>query len=55
MIQGLNEFVTLYASADVMGPGGILEERGLVVLPPETLATVQDAMSNAVPMVAPAK
>lgn len=53
VIPGLNEFVTLYASDDMMGPGGVLSERGLVVLAPEMLTTVQDALANAVNMAAP--
>jgi phosphate transport system substrate-binding protein len=55
VINGLNEFVTLYASPDVMGPGGILEERGLVVLGAEPLAAVQATLANATPMAAPEK
>jgi phosphate transport system substrate-binding protein len=55
VIGGLNEFVKLYGSDDMMGPGGALSERGLVVLAPEMLATVQDALANAVNMAAPAK
>lgn len=55
VIQGLNEFVALYTSPDMMGPGGILEERGLVVLSAEQLAAVQDAVANSTPMAAPAK
>ncbi|MGL4440009.1 MAG: substrate-binding domain-containing protein, partial [Bosea sp. (in: a-proteobacteria)] len=54
VIKGLNEFVTLYGSDDMMGPGGVLSERGLVVLAPEALTGVQDAMANAVNMTAPA-
>jgi phosphate transport system substrate-binding protein len=55
VIPGLNEFVTLYGSADSMGKGGFLEERGLVVLGDAELAAVEKAMADATPMAAPAK
>jgi phosphate transport system substrate-binding protein len=55
VITGLNEFVTLYASDDMMGAGGILSERGLVVLGDTELAAVQSALRDATPMAAPAK
>jgi phosphate transport system substrate-binding protein len=55
VISGLNEFVALYGSADSMGAGGFLSERGLVVLNDEELAKVQAAIASATPMAAPAK
>jgi phosphate transport system substrate-binding protein len=55
VIPGLNEFLATYASEAAMGPGGYLEERGLVVLAPEALATVQAAVTNGTSMEAPAK
>ncbi len=55
VIPGLNEFIAAYASDDAMGEGGYLSERGLVVLPEDKLAEVQDALENSVNMAAPAK
>lgn len=50
VIPGLNEFLAEYMSEAAMGPGGYLEERGLVVLPDELRAEVQAAVINAVNM-----
>jgi phosphate transport system substrate-binding protein len=55
VIPGLNEFLAEYASDAAMGPGGYLEERGLVVLADEPRAAVQAAVTGATPMAAPAK
>ncbi|MGQ0564086.1 MAG: substrate-binding domain-containing protein [Gemmobacter sp.] len=55
VIPGLTEFIETYASPDAMGKGGYLEERGLVVLSDDALATVQAALKDAVNMPAPAK
>jgi phosphate transport system substrate-binding protein len=55
VIPGLNEFIATYGAADAMGPGGYLEERGLVVLSDDKLAEVQKAMADAVNMAAPEK
>ena len=55
VIAGLNEFLAAYASADALGAGGYLEERGLVVLGEAELATLQDALTSAVNMAAPTK
>lgn len=55
VIAGLNEFIAAYASADALGAGGYLEERGLVVLGDAELAALQDALTNAVNMAAPEK
>jgi phosphate transport system substrate-binding protein len=55
VIPGLNEFITEYASANAMGAGGYLSERGLVVLADDKLAEVQNALTNAVNMTAPEK
>lgn len=43
VIKGLNEFVEEYVGEDSMGPDGYLSERGLVVLPDEQRAAVQQA------------
>jgi phosphate transport system substrate-binding protein len=53
VIPGLEEFLAAYSSDDAMGPGGYLEERGLVVLGDAELTAVQDALTNAVNMAAP--
>jgi phosphate transport system substrate-binding protein len=55
VIPGLNEFIAEYVSDNALGKGGYLEERGLVVLPPEQLAEVQQTVLNAVNMAAPEK
>lgn len=55
VIPGLNEFIATYASEDALGKGGYLEERGLVVLDDAALASLQDALTNAVSMAAPEK
>lgn len=53
VIPGLSEFVEEYMSENAMGPGGYLEERGLVVLPDERRAEVQSSVIGAANM--PAK
>lgn len=53
VIAGMEEFLAAYTSADAMGAGGYLEERGLVVLSEEKLAEVQAAVTGAVNMAAP--
>jgi len=53
VIPGLNEFIAEYTSDEAMGPGGYLEERGLIVLADDRRAEVQKAASDAVNM--PAK
>ncbi|MBX3446026.1 MAG: substrate-binding domain-containing protein [Parvibaculaceae bacterium] len=55
VIPGLNEFVTEYTSDEAMGPGGYLEERGLIVLAEDRRAAVQKAAKDAVNMPAPKK
>jgi len=49
VIPGLTEFVELYVSEDVMGPGGLLSERGMVPLPDaareETRQEVADSVT----------
>jgi phosphate transport system substrate-binding protein len=53
VIPGLEEFIAEYMSEDAMGPGGYLEERGLVVLPDEQRAQVQQAVLSAASMTPP--
>lgn len=53
VIPGLEEFVVEYMSEDAMGPGGYLEERGLVVLPDDKRAAVQEAVVSGSTMGAP--
>jgi phosphate transport system substrate-binding protein len=55
VIPGMNEFLAAYASADALGAGGYLEERGLVVLADDKLKALQEALTNAVNMAAPEK
>jgi phosphate transport system substrate-binding protein len=55
VIPGMNEFLATYAAPEALGAGGYLEERGLVVLGDAELAALQDALTNAVNMAAPAK
>ena len=55
VIPNLEEFVGEYMSENAIGPGGYLEERGLVPLADERRAEVQDAVLNAQPMEAPAE
>ena len=50
VIPGLDEFLAEYASEEALGPGGYLEERGLVVLPDEQRARVRKAILEAIPM-----
>ncbi len=50
VIPGLQEFIEEYMSEDAMGPGGYLEERGLVVLPDDERARVQEAVIEGRPM-----
>lgn len=47
VIKGLNEFVDEYVSEDSMGPDGYLSERGLVVLPDDQRAKIQEAATTA--------
>jgi phosphate transport system substrate-binding protein len=53
VIPGLEEFIAEYMSEDAMGPGGYLEERGLVVLPDDKRAEVQQAVTSGAGMAAP--
>ncbi|MCX7646580.1 MAG: PstS family phosphate ABC transporter substrate-binding protein [Rhodobacteraceae bacterium] len=53
VIPGLNEFIAEYMSEDAMGPGGYLQERGLVVLPDDKRAEVQQAVTSGAGMAAP--
>ena len=53
VIPGLNEFLAAYAADAALGEGGYLSERGLVVLPAEELAKVQNAVINGTTMAAP--
>ncbi|MGP9820061.1 substrate-binding domain-containing protein [Salinarimonas sp. NSM] len=46
VIPGLAEFVELYVNEDVMGPGGLLAERGMVPLPDARRAEVQEAVTS---------
>ena len=46
VIAGLEEFLTEYVSEEAMGPGGYLNERGLVALADDKRAEVQDAVKN---------
>lgn len=46
VIPGLSEFVELYTSEDVMGPNGLLSERGMVPLPEARRTAVRDAAVN---------
>ena len=55
VIPGLNEFIAEYTSDEAMGPGGYLEERGLIVLSDARRAAVQKAAQDAVNMPAPKK
>lgn len=55
VIPGLTEFIETYAAEEALGAGGYLEERGLVVLGDDELATLQDTLKNAVNMAAPEK
>jgi phosphate transport system substrate-binding protein len=53
-IPNLAEFIEEYVSEEAMGPGGYLQERGLVPLGDERRKAVQDAALAATPMGAPA-
>jgi len=53
VIPGLNEFITEYTSTEAMGPGGYLEERGLIPLSDERRAATQKAVKDGVKMPAP--
>ena len=47
VIPGLNEFVELYMTEEVLGPGGLLTERGLVPLPDSSRAqTMKDVVAG---------
>ncbi len=47
VIPNLQEFVDEYMSENALAPGGYLEERGLVALPDDQRATLQEAVSTA--------
>jgi phosphate transport system substrate-binding protein len=53
-IPNLAEFIEEYVSEAAMGPGGYLQERGLVPLNDERRKAVQDAAMNGASMQAPA-
>ncbi|MDH3264905.1 MAG: PstS family phosphate ABC transporter substrate-binding protein [Paracoccaceae bacterium] len=53
VIAGLEEFIAEYMSEAAMGPGGYLEERGLVVLADDKRAEVQGAVSGGASMAGP--
>ncbi len=53
-IPNLDEFVAEYVSEEAMGPGGYLQERGLVPLADEPRKAVQDGALNGASMDAPA-
>ncbi|WP_299911360.1 substrate-binding domain-containing protein [uncultured Paracoccus sp.] len=46
VIPNLQEFVDEYMSDNAVAPGGYLEERGLVALPDDERATLQEAVST---------
>jgi phosphate transport system substrate-binding protein len=53
VIKGMDDFIKEYVSAEAMGEGGYLSERGLVVLGADELKKSQDAALNGKPMTAP--
>ena len=53
VIPNLNEFIAEYMSEEAMGPGGYLEERGMVPLGDERRSEVQENVLNGEPMAAP--
>ena len=53
VIPNLEEFIGEYMSDDAMGPDGYLPERGLVSLPDEERAAMQESVIGATPMTAP--
>jgi phosphate transport system substrate-binding protein len=53
VIPGMNDFIAEYMSEPAIGPDGYLEERGLVVLPDDRRAEVQQSVSSATTMAAP--
>lgn len=53
-IPNLAEFIEEYISEEAMGPGGYLQERGLVPLGDERRKAVQDAVLNGTSMTPPA-
>ncbi len=53
-IPNLQDFIAEYVSEEAMGPGGYLQERGLVPLGGERRKTVQDAALSGEAMEAPA-
>jgi phosphate transport system substrate-binding protein len=55
VIPNLQEFVEEYMSEEAVGPDGYLAERGLVALPDDERATVQEAVVGAASMEAPAE
>ena len=50
VIPNLQEFVEEYMSDDAMAPGGYLEDRGMVALPDEERAAVQEAVISGASM-----
>ncbi len=50
VIPGMDEFIEEYMSEAAIGPGGYLAERGLVPLPDDKRAKVQDAVLGAASM-----
>jgi phosphate transport system substrate-binding protein len=55
VIPYLEEFIEEYMSEEALGPDGYLAERGLVTLPDDLRAEVQDRVLNAEPMEPPAE
>jgi len=53
VIAGMDEFITEYTSDASMGEDGYLHERGLVVLPADTLKEMQDRAKGGAKMAAP--
>ncbi|RME17528.1 MAG: PstS family phosphate ABC transporter substrate-binding protein [Alphaproteobacteria bacterium] len=53
VIPHLDEFIEEYMSDDALAPDGYLAERGLVPLPDDQRAALQDAVLSAKPMEAP--
>lgn len=53
VIKGMDDFIKEYVSAEAMGEGGYLSERGLVVLGADELKKSQDAALKGTPMTAP--
>ena len=53
VIPNLDEFVAEYMSEDSIGPGGYQSERGMVPLPDDRRAKVQEAVAALTPMSRP--